>query len=271
MDKWYILKSKIYQLIIDAAKKAIEENSYPKNNLTKKDKKLINDKRIASFGEKMKINLEDALKPYLNQMLLDILEKEMNNIFQSSTSLNYIENLINEKVKNQEFKFGKKFLKNMFNVAKLIIEKVEFQKKEENKAKTNISKKRNIIINDTNNNCIKFDEKSINNFFNINYNSDEVSSLKVDIFGNKEQKENIFIENVKNKDITTFSGKTTNDINIKIKENKDEIKIKIAHLINIIKNMIMEQFIKDFNKANKSNYILEKKKEKTKKKAKKNK
>ena len=56
-----------------------------------------------------------------------------------------------------------------------------------------------------------------------NYNSNDLCSLKMDIFEiNKEQKGNIFIENFKNKDSTAFKRNIT--IN-----NKDDIKIRKDH------------------------------------------
>ena len=257
----------IFQYIIDSTKNIIDENPYPKYDLTRNEKKPINNKRITTFEEKININLEDALKPYLkNKIPPDKFENELSKILKSSTPLIYIVNIINEKEKNLKFKIGKIFIKKLFNMSKLIIKKNETQKQKENKAKKNKSKKSNIIINDSKNNyIIKFDEKSINNNLFNNYNSNDLCSLKVDIFEiNKEQKGNIFIENIKNKDSTAFESNTT--IN-----NKDDIKIRNDHLINIIKNMIIEQLINDFNEINKSNYILKIKKEKPKKKQKKNK
>ena len=87
-------------------------------------KKSINDKRIIKFEAKININLEDALKPYLkNKIPPDKFENELSKILKSSTPLIYIVNKINEKEKNLKFKIGKIFIKNVFNIAKLIIKK----------------------------------------------------------------------------------------------------------------------------------------------------
>ena len=206
----------------------------------------------------MKVSLKKTLKPYLNQ----ISEDKINNIIQSSTPLMFIENLINEKFINSQFEFNKKTLQKLLNIAELIIEKKEIFEKEENKAKSNKAKNKDNTSNDINDNYIKYDEKLTNNLFPNNYNADDAFSSKMNIEGNQEQKGNIFIA-INNKDSTDFESNPKINKNIKIKHEGD-IKIREDHLINIIKNMIMKQFIKDFNEDNKSNYILKIKKEKTK-------
>ena len=251
-----LLMRTIFQIICDSAKKV---SPAPKNISIKNRKKSIDDKRITSFEKKMKINLKETLEPYLNQ----ISEDKINNIIQSSTPLMFIENLINEKFINSQFEFNKKTLKKLLNIAELIIEKKEIFEKEENKAKSNKAKNKDNTSNDINDNYIKYDEKLTNNLFPNNYNADDAISSKMNIEGNQEQKGNIFIA-INNKDSTDFESNPKINKNVKIKHEGD-IKIREEHLINIIKNMIMKQFIKDFNKDNKSNYILKIKKEKTKK------
>ena len=91
----YILKSSIFQIICNSAKKAIEENL---------------DNIIASF-KKMKINLRDALKSYLSEVSGGGFQNEINNIFQSSTPSMYIENLMKKSQKIPKFEIGKISLK----------------------------------------------------------------------------------------------------------------------------------------------------------------
>ena len=222
------------QYIVAKVKKLLEE--LEKNPEIDKEKIT---KLSKLFKDEMKEKkLSDVL--CINKLTLDMAKNEVKNDYSLNT-LEYMENLLKEKIEIKEIFL---IIKNLISIN----EKPEIIKKE--KVKKIISKDINNEENKTN--LIQnLDETNLNIGLDGN-NSDGLNYENIGIQGNKEKHENIhLIYNIENKNTAIGSNIESTTSNNNEKEIIERA-IRVDHMIDIIKNRIMENFVPEFNKVNKS-------------------
>ena len=226
------LKLLIFQIIVVTVKKLTQE---------KKKNPEIDKAKITKFEDEMKEKLSDVL--CINKLTLDMAKNEVKNDYSLNT-LEYMENLLKAKIEIKDIKEIFLIIKNLISIN----EKPEIIKKE--KVKKIISKDINNEENKTN--LIQnFDETNLNIGLDGN-NSDGLNYENIGIQGNKEKHENIhLIYNIENKNTAIGSNIESTTSNNNEKEIIERA-IRVDHMIDIIKNRIMENFVPEFNKVNKS-------------------
>ena len=224
------LKLLIFQIIVTTVKKLTEEQE--------KNPEIDTTKIIQLFEDKMKQKLSDVL--CIKKLTLDMAKNEVKNDY-SLTILEFMENLLRKSVK----------IKKIFNIIQNLIslnEIPEIIKKE--KVDKNISEDINNKENKTN--LIQnFDEPNLNVGLNGN-NSDGLNYENFGIQENQEQHENIHLTfNIERKN-TTIGSNIENITSNNNEKEIIEITIRVDHMIDIIKNTIMKNFILEFNEVNES-------------------
>ena len=219
------------QYIVAKVKKLKEE--------LEKNPEIDKEKITKLFEDEMKEKkLSDVL--CINKLTLDMAKNEVKNYY-SLTTLEFMNNLLKEPVKIEKIFF---IIQNLISINEIpeIIKK-EKVKKIISKDINNEENKTNLIQN--------FDETNLNIGLDGN-NSDGLNYENIGIQGNKEKHENIhLIYNIENKNTAIGSNIESTTSNNNEKEIIERA-IRVDHMIDIIKNRIMENFVPEFNKVNKS-------------------
>ena len=225
------------QYIVAKVKKLLEE--LEKNPEIDKEKIT---KLSKLFKDEMKEKkLSDVL--CINKLTLDMAKNEVKNDYSLNT-LEYMENLLKADKNIEEIKEIFLIIKNLISINEIpeIIKK-EKVKKIISKDINNEENKTNLIQN--------LDETNLNIGLDGN-NSDGLNYENIGIQGNKEKHENIhLIYNIENKNTAIGSNIESTTSNNNEKEIIERA-IRVDHMIDIIKNRIMENFVPEFNKVNKS-------------------
>ena len=225
-----IINQNTFQYFIDTTR--IINKNY-ENMVENKKKKtvLYND-----FEKMINKKLKDVLGDYNIEWPTDIFKKE--GIQENITISGYLKKLT-DKIEKKNFK--RKITKPKINQLYRIIDKLINEKND------NINQENKI------DSIQKLDDKLLNkNLFNED--SDVICSFNNEISGNGKGNENIFRKISKDRNSTACeSNLKSNYIDIDNSKNKkNKKKIREDHIINIIKDTIIELFILLFNKANKS-------------------
>ena len=221
-----------FQNIVAIVKKIIEEQ---------KKNPEIDKEKITKFEDEMKEKLSDVL--CINKLTLDMAKNEVKNDYSLNT-LEYMENLLKAKIEIKEIEEIFLIIKNLISINEIpeIIKK-EKVKKIISKDINNEENKTNLIQN--------FDETNLNIGLDGN-NSDGLNYENFGIQGNKEKHKNIhLIFNIEKKNTAIGSNIESTTSNNNEKEIIERA-IRVDHMIDIIKNRIMENFVPEFNKVNKS-------------------
>ena len=235
-------KSIIFQYIFDTIKMLNEETEFSK------------EKDYIKFEDEMNKKLKDVLKPYINKLSLDKMSKEEKKDLEFSTPSKYIKKLLNQKSEtNNKRKLNKPELKQIFR----IFNAIKKPKKQKKKRKRINDQKYyiNMINFGINKDSVAlFDGKSLNNILlnDYSYDSCGINNFNIDILGNNEGKNQIFQINSKDKITTNYESNIESNKNYKSECEKEEVKFRNDHSINILKNMTIHQFEAKFNLINKS-------------------
>ena len=235
-------KSIIFQYIFDTIKILNEETEFSK------------EKDYIKFEDEMNKKLKDVLNPYINKLSLDKMSKEEKKDLEFSTPSKYIKKLLNQKSEtNNKRKLNKPELKQIFR----IFNAIKKPKKQKKKRKRINGQKYyiNMINFGINKDSVAlFDGKSLNNILlnDYSYDSCGINNFNIDILGNNEGKNQIFQINSKDKITTNYESNIESNKNYKSECEKEEVKFRNDHSINILKNMTIHQFEAKFNLINKS-------------------
>ena len=235
-------KSIIFQYIFDTIKILNEETEFSK------------EKDYIKFEDEMNKKLKDVLNPYINKLSLDKMSKEEKKDLEFSTPSKYIKKLLNQKSEtNNKRKLNKPELKQIFR----IFNAIKKPKKQKKKRKRINDQKYyiNMINFGINKDSVAlFDGKSLNNILlnDYSYDSCGINNFNIDILGNNEGKNQIFQINSKDKITTNYESNIESNKNYKSECEKEEVKFRNDHSINILKNMTIHQFEAKFNLINKS-------------------
>ena len=235
-------KSIIFQYIFDTIKMLNEETEFSK------------EKDYIKFEDEMNKKLKDVLKPYINKLSLDKMSKEEKKDLEFSTPSKYIKKLLNKTNEtNNKRKLNKPELKQIFR----IFNAIKKPKKQKKKRKRINDQKYyiNMINFGINKDSVAlFDGKSLNNILlnDYSYDSCGINNFNIDILGNNEGKNQIFQINSKDKITTNYESNIESNKNYKSECEKEEVKFRNDHSINILKNMTIHQFEAKFNLLNKS-------------------
>ena len=235
-------KSIIFQYIFDTIKILNEETEFSK------------EKDYIKFEDEMNKKLKDVLNPYINKLSLDKMSKKKKKDLEFSTPSKYIKKLLNQKSEtNNKRKLNKPELKQIFR----IFNAIKKPKKQKKKRKRINGQKYyiNMINFGINKDSVAlFDGKSLNNILlnDYSYDSCGINNFNIDILGNNEGKNQIFQINSKDKITTNYESNIESNKNYKSECEKEEVKFRNDHSINILKNMTIHQFEAKFNLINKS-------------------
>ena len=235
-------KSIIFQYIFDIIKMLNEETEFSK------------EKDYIKFEDEMNKKLKDVLKPYINKLSLDKMSKEEKKDLEFSTPSKYIKKLLNKtKETNNKRKLNKPELKQIFR----IFNAIKKPKKQKKKRKRINDQKYyiNMINFGINKDSVAlFNGGSLNNNLlnDYSYDSYGLNNFNIDLLGNNKEKNQIFQINSKDKITTNYESNIGSNKGYKSEFEKEEIKFRNDHSINILKNMTIHQFEAKFNLLNKS-------------------
>ena len=235
-------KSIIFQYIFDIIKMLNEETEFSK------------EKDYIKFEDEMNKKLKDVLKPYINKLSLDKMSKEEKKDLEFSTPSKYIKKLLNKTNEtNNKRKLNKPELKQIFR----IFNAIKKPKKQKKKRKRINDQKYyiNMINFGINKDSVAlFNGGSLNNNLlnDYSYDSYGLNNFNIDLLGNNKEKIQIFQINSKDKITTNYESNIGSNKGYKSEFEKEEIKFRNDHSINILKNMTIHQFEAKFNLLNKS-------------------
>ena len=235
-------KSIIFQYIFDIIKMLNEETEFSK------------EKDYIKFEDEMNKKLKDVLKPYINKLSLDKMSKEEKKDLEFSTPSKYIKKLLNKTNEtNNKRKLNKPELKQIFR----IFNAIKKPKKQKKKRKRINDQKYyiNMINFGINKDSVAlFNGGSLNNNLlnDYSYDSYGLNNFNIDLLGNNKEKNQIFQINSKDKITTNYESNIGSNKGYKSEFEKEEIKFRNDHSINILKNMTIHQFEAKFNLLNKS-------------------
>ena len=236
-------KSIIFQYIFDIIKMLNEETEFSKEKDYIKFEDEMNNKK-----------LKDVLKPYINKLSLDKMSKEEKKDLEFSTPSKYIKKLLNKTNEtNNKRKLNKPELKQIFR----IFNAIKKPKKQKKKRKRINDQKYyiNMINFGINKDSVAlFNGGSLNNNLlnDYSYDSYGLNNFNIDLLGNNKEKIQIFQINSKDKITTNYESNIGSNKGYKSEFEKEEIKFRNDHSINILKNMTIHQFEAKFNLLNKS-------------------
>ena len=256
IDNLNYINSKIFEYLVNTVKK-LKELKHEKDKAKEKkaSKKCANEfdefDVFVKTVEKMDKNLIEELEKHITKLTF-ILSKIGIKDYESFTISKYLKKLLKKFITTDNKKtLSKPQLKQIYRIIDAYI-----SPKKVKKELKMIKRKINNINQETNKNSILYNDDELLDKNLNNEGSNDLCSFENEFLNNRKENLKIFPKNIEK----MHTKENENNIKTNNKDKSDnmtkEIKIRNDHIVNIIKDFIISQFVYKFNNINKSYKLI---------------